>query len=61
MALNRELPKSSSTFVKYSDQYEEVLKRALKAKSSSTLLEIPGLGRKDQDYLRSKGRVEISC
>jgi serine/threonine protein kinase len=41
MALNRELPKSSSTFVKYSDQYEEVLKRALKAKSSSTLLEIP--------------------
>jgi hypothetical protein len=42
MSLSGELPKSSSTFVKYSDQYEDVLKRALKTitKSSSTLSEI---------------------
>jgi serine/threonine protein kinase len=41
MALNREVLKSNNTFVKYSNQYEEVLKRALKAKSPSTTSEIP--------------------
>lgn len=39
MAVNREPLKTN--FVKYSDKYEEVLMRALKAKSTNTLPEPP--------------------